>query len=244
MAIDEALLHAAATDQLATLRFYAWSEPTLSLGYFQKIADRHTHTASVHAPCVRRQSGGGAILHDHEVTYSLTLPASHPLAREAESLYNAVHSAIIAVLRNLVPSGFPPERIQSYCNNRPISDAKEPFLCFQRRSPGDIIVADTGGERSLSPKIVGSAQRRSRGAVLQHGSILLARSERAPELAGVSDLCDNIPDAALFVSDLSKQILNAVGLEVTHRSIPNQVFDAASNLRVDRYRNPLWTQRR
>ena len=83
---------------VATLRFYEWNEPTLSLGYFQRYEDRDQHAASLECAVVRRQSGGGAILHDRELTYSLTLPASHPLAQNSPQLYSAVHEAILGRL--------------------------------------------------------------------------------------------------------------------------------------------------
>jgi len=78
MAVDEALLDAAVEQGVAALRFYQWSEPTLSLGYFQRHADRDSHAASHDCTLVRRQSGGGAILHDRELTYSLTLRQGPP----------------------------------------------------------------------------------------------------------------------------------------------------------------------
>ncbi len=83
MAVDEALLMDAVENGVATLRFYQWSEPTLSLGYFQRYSDREQHAASRKCAVVRRQSGGGAILHDRELTYSLMLPAGSPLTRHA-----------------------------------------------------------------------------------------------------------------------------------------------------------------
>ena len=64
MAVDEALLIDAADSGIATLRFYQWDVPTLSLGYFQAYDDRHQHAASGDCVCVRRQTGGGAIVHD------------------------------------------------------------------------------------------------------------------------------------------------------------------------------------
>ena len=78
MAIDEALLESAADEScdLVTLRFYRWSEPTLSLGYFQSYEDRNSHEASRSLPVVRRSSGGGALVHDHEWTYSLAISRS------------------------------------------------------------------------------------------------------------------------------------------------------------------------
>ena len=98
MAIDEALLAAAATSGQSTLRFYRWAEPTLSLGYFQPYADRWGHAASSESAAVRRSSGGGAILHDIELTYSIAVPNSHPLAHDCLGLYRAVHASLIAAL--------------------------------------------------------------------------------------------------------------------------------------------------
>ena len=82
MGVDEALLMDAVENGVATLRFYQWSEPTLSLGYFQRYADREQHTASRNCAVVRRQTGGGAILHDRELTYSLALPANHRIGSQ------------------------------------------------------------------------------------------------------------------------------------------------------------------
>src|ERR1700690_2091076 len=79
MALDEALLEAAQNEGIATLRFYSWREATLSLGYFQGAADRRLHQASADCASVRRASGGGAILHDCELTYSIALPCGHLL---------------------------------------------------------------------------------------------------------------------------------------------------------------------
>src|SRR5687767_6703039 len=74
MAVDEALLESAADSGEITLRFYEWSRATLSLGYFQSHAERSGHTASLACPMVRRSTGGGAIVHDQELTYSLVVP--------------------------------------------------------------------------------------------------------------------------------------------------------------------------
>src|SRR5438046_652255 len=91
MGIDEMLMERAAEQGIGTLRFYEWSPATLSLGYFQNAADRAAHVASREAVLVRRSSGGGAILHDRELTYSISLPTAHPLAADPETLYRLVH---------------------------------------------------------------------------------------------------------------------------------------------------------
>ena len=162
MARDEALLDAAAAGECAAaLRCYRWSEPTVSLGYFQPYAEFESCSAVRQFPVVRRTTGGGAILHDRELTYSLAVPSGHPLLSDgATSLYCRMHDAIIAVVRAL--------GVQAECRGSVLPDdpgRDEPFFCFERAHALDIVV----GER----KLAGSAQRRTANAVLQHGSILL-----------------------------------------------------------------------
>src|SRR4051812_8587196 len=75
MAIDEMLLLNAAKIGKPALRFYSWSEPAASFGYFQRYADVSRATA-LH-PLVRRPTGGGIVPHDRDWTYSLVFPPSH-----------------------------------------------------------------------------------------------------------------------------------------------------------------------
>src|SRR5205814_9219218 len=77
MAADEVLLESAAAG-IASLRFYGWSEATLSLGYFQPERLRHEDERLTGLPYVRRPSGGATLVHHHEVTYALALPAGPP----------------------------------------------------------------------------------------------------------------------------------------------------------------------
>ncbi len=250
MAVDEALLKDASATGTASLRFYEWNEPTLSLGYFQKFADRAQHPASTSVALVRRQSGGGAILHDQELTYSLALPPSHPLAAEAQSLYGIVHEVIAALLRTYLTPACDPNTIRLASKVDETGKVSEPFLCFQRRSPGDIVFFDQKTpNRADGHKVVGSAQRRSRGAVLQHGSILLNRSEYGPELAGLNDLCDNKLTTSGLVGKLLSQLPQAILIEVCERTqsvagerILNDQYQAlAITLQDEKYGNRLWT---
>lgn len=178
MAVDEALLETAVVTQEATLRFYQWQEATLSLGYFQALADRQQHPPSANCPAVRRASGGGAILHDSELTYSIALPQgsrSSPAAR----LYEVCHQTLIAALAEFdVSAALYRDCSQQKTASQPAT--RPPFLCFQRRTCFDVVCGEA--------KIAGSAQRRRRGAVLQHGSILLAASPCAPELPGIQQV--------------------------------------------------------
>jgi lipoate-protein ligase A len=171
MAIDESLLVSAIEKQTRTLRIYRWREPTVSLGYFQKEDDPVLTSRFAGLPRVRRLSGGGALLHDREITYSITLPDGHPLADAPTLLYDQVHAALVSLLNGLGAAA----RVRGEKRDQP-----EPFLCFGRGDPRDIVL----GEH----KIVGSAQRRRRGAILQHGAVLLERSTHAAEFPGLFDL--------------------------------------------------------
>ena len=174
MAVDEMLLEWSAEHGGCCWRMYGWQEPTVSLGYFQKHTERRQHTASLPCPAVRRLTGGGAIIHDAELTYSLVVPAGHPLAKRRDSLYETIHGGLIDVLTDFAIRA-------TLCQDPPSrKGSDEPFLCFQRRAPGDVVVGRT--------KIAGSAQRRRRGAVLQHGSVLLRRSQAALELDALEDV--------------------------------------------------------
>jgi len=188
MAVDEALLESAAATGKPTIRFYEWSEPTLSLGYFQVAADRRQHPPSRDCPLVRRASGGGAILHDRELTYCVIMPQRPGDLAVARKLLDACHETLIAALAELGVHAALYSTVQSCNNPADSAAAAEPFLCFQRRSCTDIVCGEA--------KIVGSAQRRRRGAVLQHGSILLARSRCAPELPGIEELTGRAIDSA------------------------------------------------
>src|SRR5205085_4114386 len=159
MAVDEALLETAAATGQATLRFYQWQEPTLSLGYFQVLDDRRHHRPSENCPAVRRASGGGAILHDRELTYSLAIPQSGASRASARRLYEICHQTLIAALGDYGVSA----ALYRDCSRSGTDDHQNdaPFLCFQRRTCFDVVIGDE--------KIAGSAQRRRRGALLQHG---------------------------------------------------------------------------
>lgn len=232
MAVDEALLESAADTGECVLRFYQWQEPTLSLGYFQRWQERQAHVASLHCDLVRRPSGGGAILHDRELTYCFVAPAGHPLARDAESLYRAIHGTLIETLDDLdVPASLCASSDEAPDDDR----ASRAFLCFQRRSPGDVLLGDA--------KIVGSAQRRWSSAVLQHGSILLSRSPAAPELEGIEQLA-GVPISAEMLAELWQPPLMAA-LRLSHRKVGLTAAEAtaARGFLRDKYDQARWNLR-
>lgn len=227
MAVDEVLLEWSAEVGECCWRFYGWDRPTLSLGYFQEYGDRRQHASSRDCPAVRRLTGGGAIVHDAELTYSLVVPGKHPLAARRNLLYETVHASLIEALAELGVAATlfeePSDRMRS----------KEPFLCFQRRAPGDVLAGGT--------KIAGSAQRRRRAAVLQHGSVLLGRSDAAPELAASEDLAGK-PVAAGELADAWLARLSR-RLSVTWRRdrLPENLRRRAATLVEGRYALTRWT---
>jgi lipoate-protein ligase A len=238
MAVDETLLEAAATEGCCTLRFYQWAEPTLSLGYFQAYADRDGHEASRGSAVVRRASGGGAILHDFDVTYSLAVPEGHPLAANRLRTYRVVHDALIEVLAGMgvEASLFARGTPGLDCGGITPAARREPFLCFQRRAPGDVLVK--------AEKIAGSAQRRCRGAVLQHGSVLLARSPAAPELDGLKELTAQTILVEEFIEAWSEKLSAALAVQWQRGSLCEAHRRRAAELAKEKYRSPAWTNAR
>lgn len=171
MARDEVLLAACSGPTIRpTLRFYAWSPATISLGYFQTIEELRSQPPAIRElPVVRRTTGGGAILHDREVTYSIVLPIDHSLvAGRPNRLYELAHEAIIAAVGPIAQRFGCGESGES-CDS---SSQRGPFFCFARRHALDVVVPDSAAPGSFA-KLAGSAQRRTRTAILQHGSIML-----------------------------------------------------------------------
>jgi len=159
MAVDEALL---VTEGPPTLRFYTWRPSALSLGYFQRVADV---SGMERAPVrVRRLTGGGAIHHENELTFSIACSLEHPLYRGAvKASYERVHGLLAAVFLELGVAA----TLRGEGGLR--SDVEGSGMCFHRSTPLDLVWSGRKG--------VGSAQRRTRGRVLHHGSIKLAASE-------------------------------------------------------------------
>jgi lipoate-protein ligase A len=230
MALDEALLDTVARgSEVALLRTYGWSVPTLSLGYFQHLEEAQAGPRWRSVPTVRRLSGGGAIWHHHEVTYALAVPASHPLARPSSKLYRAVHAAVLDSLRSRKVSAF--RRGEQATSEK--SEQKRAFLCFTDTNPEDIV--------ACGMKIVGSAQRRRAGAVLQHGSLLLTRSDKTPELPGVCDVADCPAEPITWSTMLNEQIPGALGLSPLAVSVPEELRDKAREWKENRYLDLRWT---
>ena len=147
MAVDEALF----LEKLPAIRFYSWSEPSYSIGYFQS-----THDCVFDHPLVRRITGGGTVMHGEDLTYSIVLNLqTFSFLDSIKQSYFWIHQGILEALRGL---GMPIEIFSdpTYENGQ---------FCFQSPFPGDLVLGKF--------KVAGGAQRRRGGFLLHQGSIQL-----------------------------------------------------------------------
>jgi lipoate-protein ligase A len=165
MAIDEAIMIAHREGLVPpTIRFYQWSPPAVSLGYFQDLKKEIDVDScrNLGIDIVRRPTGGKAVLHDKELTYSFTIRENHPLVNNSIlETYKKISGGIIKGLFYLgVTADLVPLREKSKIHH---SNLKS--ICFSVPSQYEVQVE--------GKKIVGSAQVRKREIVLQHGSLLI-----------------------------------------------------------------------
>jgi len=230
MARDEALLNCVGRGESPpTLRFYRWNPATISLGYFQHYRDYEQLPPPAGAlAVVRRLTGGGAILHDRELTYSITVPIDHPLLGGGPNqLYEIAHDAIIAAAGEM---GVTAAR---GCQSDGSGAAKGPFFCFARRHCLDVLIGDD--------KFAGSAQRRTRAAVLQHGSIILDRQFDQQPTAIIESDNDN---AAIdrWIEAVTKQFAVKSNIAVQNDDWSEAELSVARSL-VAKYAGDEWTRR-
>jgi len=169
MAVDEAILQAvSAGDALPTLRLYAWNPMCLSLGYGQRIADANQERTGARGwDIVRRPTGGRAILHGDEITYSVSLPADDPLAQgDVVESYRRISEALMTALKHL---GMLPESEKHAKGNHGLGP-----VCFEVPSHYEITVN--------GKKLIGSAQVRRKHGILQHGTL--------PLTGDIARICD------------------------------------------------------
>jgi lipoate-protein ligase A len=252
MAVDEAIMEAVGAENVPpTLRLYAWNPACLSLGYGQRYTDvDFARLGHLGWDIVRRPTGGRAILHTDELTYSLSLPASDELA--AGTIVESYRRISLALLSGLTQLGASPhadqraERIESGA------------VCFETPSHYEITVDGR--------KLVGSAQVRRKNAVLQHGTL--------PLFGDIARICEALvfeDDAALqsakdHVCQRAVTLADALGFEVSWDEVASAViqgfidtyavdfddyentlteaeFTRAQQLMSEVYTTPEWTHR-
>jgi lipoate-protein ligase A len=248
MAIDHALLAVARERGEGVFRTYAWDRPTISFGRHESVLTRFSDEAirAAGLDAVRRPTGGRALLHAAEVTYSVTMPLDESTAWTVA--YAAVNAVLAAALRSLGVDAVLVADVES----EPVRP--DGPVCFEQPAVGEIAV---GGR-----KLVGSAVWRERGAYLQHGSILiedqqamLLRAMRPtpnqvpveiPAAAALSQLLSPSPTPVRIAEALEAALRDAVAF-VGHAPprMSELELDEPLVLRHEvRYRDPAWLWRR
>ena len=166
MALDEAMLEACAAGQVPpTLRIYGWSKPTLSLGYFQKALKEVDFLACEQEKIdvVRRLTGGRAVLHGQELTYSLVVQEDYKyMPKTITASYRYLSQGLLEALASLGLEAEMTKPQASYAQRNPMPHTA---ACFDAPSAYELTIDNK--------KLIGSAQVRKQGIILQHGSLLL-----------------------------------------------------------------------
>lgn len=254
MAVDEAILEAVGRrEALPTLRLYAWDPPCLSLGFAQPVKDADREALARRGwQLVRRPTGGRAILHTDELTYSVIAPLDEPRVsgRVLES-YRRLSQALVNALERL---GLPAQADQEYASaqgNARLGGA----VCFETPSNYEITVA--------GKKLIGSAQARRKEGVLQHGSLplcgdltritqaLVYPNDDARALAA-RRLLDHAANVAMLGKPVTWKIAAAalvaafqevLQLELCPAELSAAELRRAEALIAEKYAHPAWTER-
>jgi lipoyl(octanoyl) transferase len=252
MAVDESILeHIHRGQSQPTLRLYAWEPACLSLGHAQPFADVDMQRVTANGwEVVRRLTGGRAILHTDELTYSVTGSADEPsLAGGVLESYNRLAQAMLAAVREL---GLVAELKDAA---GPASGAANP-ICFEVPSTYEITVN--------GKKLIGSAQARKKEGVLQHGSLPLtgdltricqalmfnddpARARAAQRLleraATVEESLGAKIDWDTAARGFARGFEAQLGIRFERGELSRSEAERAEELALEKYANPLWTER-
>lgn len=254
MAVDEAILEnlqAGSGKPVTTLRLYAWDPACLSLGHAQPIAD--VDLPRLHQrgwEVVRRATGGRAILHTDELTYSVIGPAAEPvLAGGVLESYNRIARALLLALREL---GVPVEIKEE----KPAENGVPNPVCFEVPSTYEITVN--------GKKLIGSAQARKKEGVLQHGSLPLtgdltricqalvfenesARADASNRLLQRATTVETALGRTIPWETASEAFIHAFerqfGICFERGELSEKELSRAEELVREKYDHPSWTER-
>ncbi|MEO5815496.1 MAG: hypothetical protein ABIT20_09480 [Gemmatimonadaceae bacterium] len=240
MALDHVLMDRARRTGESVLRVYEWASPVLSLGRNQRARGVYedTELALRGVSVVRRPTGGRALLHHREITYSVTaqLTATESLG----AAYNRVNALLLDALASLgVPASV---AVPSARSRLPTTTP-----CFAEPAKGEIVVDGR--------KLAGSAQWRDGGALLQHGSIIVDDDQVTipslmrepvdppPPPATLREILGRAPRAAEIADALFRSVRGMEDSSATMLS-PAEIDSLDSRSHLVRYRDPAWTWRR
>jgi lipoyl(octanoyl) transferase len=208
MAIDEALLNS----KLPVLRFYQWKPAGLSLGYFQRLKEINIDFCKKNnIDIVRRLTGGNAVLHEHELTYSFIISEKRMPISIIES-YKKISLGLLKGLKSLGLNGV---------MNEDVKKSEKSSVCFNDPSWYEILVN--------GKKIVGSAQKRVNGKILQHGAILT--DINVEKYSNCFNNCndDIINNLKKRMTSINGELKNKISYEILKSSI-KKGFQEALNI--------------
>ncbi|AYB38908.1 lipoate--protein ligase family protein [Brevibacillus laterosporus] len=259
MAIDEAILTLHSQGKVPpTVRFYTWNPATLSIGYFQKMEKeiKIDEVKRLGLGLVRRPTGGRAVLHDAELTYSVIVSEDHPqMPKSVTEAYKVISMGLLHGFQKL---GLQAEMVSLASEeekakyNSPGSSA-----CFDSPSWYELVVE--------GKKVAGSAQTRQKGVILQHGSILLDMdvdllfslltfpSERVKER-----MIKSFKQKAVTINEVSSKPISleeaieafyqgfaeGLGIELVPMELTDEEQQLANELAETRYSTDEWNFRR
>ncbi|HZA37552.1 MAG TPA: hypothetical protein VE486_00280 [Candidatus Baltobacteraceae bacterium] len=214
MAIDEALLESATSP---SIRLYRWASPALSFGYFGRFADVADNATE--RDLVRRWTGGGIVFHGEDFTYSIVIPASDPAFAESPmSFYENVHRALSRTFVQMGREAVVNAGADHGLYNRPRAAASSARgyngHCFANPVRADVMIDGR--------KVAGAAQRRTRGGLLQQGSVQYVDLENG----------------------FAERFAQALSANCSEAKIDDAVLNRARQLAHQKYATDVWLRRR
>ena len=239
MAIDDAIVESTIAGELTTptLRFYTWATPSISIGRFQQIKKDIDleQCEKENISVVRRPTGGRAVFHDKELTYAAILPSGHPLTRHGiQSSYCAISEAFISGLNKLdIPAILEKQSVgnKNYPNE---------VSCFATTTRYEVTLNHS--------KIIGSAQSRRMGVILQQGSILFSSpssinsyfKNSGYQQKGIEDLLNIKLDRTQVQNALIEGFKESLSIIFQEQPLSERLLVRSVQARQYKYLNPQW----
>ncbi|MER1984859.1 MAG: biotin/lipoate A/B protein ligase family protein [Solibacillus sp.] len=259
MALDEALLDWHSAGMIPpVIRFYEWNPATLSIGYFQR-AEKDIDLEKVRAQgmgFVRRPTGGRAVLHDRELTYSVIVSEDYPdMPKTVTEAYRVISEGLLL--------GFQKLGLEAYFSVPDTDEAREDLkkpksaVCFDAPSWYELVVEGR--------KVAGSAQTRQKGVILQHGAILIDLDEekllsvfRFDSDEAKEAMRRKLPEKAVAINDLAKREVSvaecveafregfgeALAIELIPYELTNEQLAYVEEIERTKYQSDEWNFRR
>ena len=237
MAIDEAIALSFPKKNLPTLRLYQWACPTLTIGAFQKLDPLLLSTLDKHQIAwIRRITGGKALLHDRDITYSVVASTGDALFSDGiKKTFFSIAQGLLAGLHHLGVDATVhlPEK-------KPSPQTQNPF-CATSISWYEMAVNEK--------KFIGSAQKRWRDTFLQHGSLPLVQSPIAKQchietLQSLVDLIPQLPPVSKIYQAIQTGFETALGIRLEQGSLTHEEEQLAKQLAEEKYGCSTWNENR